>query len=186
MCFFSVFLLKNGKKERESHRCNSLILFFFRSGATRNRTGDTRIFSPLLYQLSYGTFPFCECKGSTFLWNHQTKSVFFLIFIAFLSFLAHKSTVSANSLEINCVSSYIIHNLFVILQRNRKVAQLVAHYVRDVGVGRSSRLFPTRWVITNDAESELSLIFHLQSYLKTKRHDTYKTNLPHTLLLVLP
>ena len=26
----------------------------------------------------------------------------------------------------------------------RKVAQLVAHYVRDVGVGRSSRLFPTR------------------------------------------
>ncbi len=26
---------------------------------------------------------------------------------------------------------------------NRKVAQLVAHYVRDVGVGRSSRLFPT-------------------------------------------
>ena len=28
-------------------------------------------------------------------------------------------------------------------KRNRKVAQLVAHYVRDVGVGRSSRLFPT-------------------------------------------
>ena len=26
-------------------------------GATRNRTGDTRIFSPLLYQLSYGTLP---------------------------------------------------------------------------------------------------------------------------------
>ena len=28
----------------------------FAGGATRNRTGDTRIFSPLLYQLSYGTF----------------------------------------------------------------------------------------------------------------------------------
>ena len=27
-------------------------------GATRNRTGDTRIFSPLLYQLSYGTLRF--------------------------------------------------------------------------------------------------------------------------------
>ena len=25
-------------------------------GATENRTRDTRIFSPLLYQLSYGTF----------------------------------------------------------------------------------------------------------------------------------
>jgi hypothetical protein len=32
------------------------------SGATRNRTGDTRIFSPLLYQLSYGTFLVCGCK----------------------------------------------------------------------------------------------------------------------------
>ena len=27
--------------------------------------------------------------------------------------------------------------------KNREVAQLVAHYVRDVGVGRSSRLFST-------------------------------------------
>ena len=42
------------------------------SGATRNRTGDTRIFSPLLYQLSYGTsilclqpmFLDCGCKGT--------------------------------------------------------------------------------------------------------------------------
>jgi hypothetical protein len=32
-----------------------------RSGATRNRTGDTWIFSPLLYRLSYGTF-FSDCK----------------------------------------------------------------------------------------------------------------------------
>ena len=36
-------------------------------GATGIRTRDTRIFSPLLYQLSYGTidntFRDCECKG---------------------------------------------------------------------------------------------------------------------------
>ncbi len=31
------------------------------------------------------------------------------------------------------------------LTGNRDVAQLVAHYVRDVGVGRSSRLIPTRF-----------------------------------------
>ena len=31
------------------------IIGFLLSGTTRNRTGDTRIFSPLLYQLSYGT-----------------------------------------------------------------------------------------------------------------------------------
>ena len=36
----------------------------FFGGATRNRTGDTRIFSPLLYQLSYGTLLDCGCKGS--------------------------------------------------------------------------------------------------------------------------
>ena len=40
----------------------------FAGGATRNRTGDTRIFSPLLYQLSYGTFFVLRCKGmKTFL-----------------------------------------------------------------------------------------------------------------------
>ena len=40
----------------------------FSSGATRNRTGDTRIFSPLLYQLSYGTVVlFNECKGKHYL-----------------------------------------------------------------------------------------------------------------------
>ena len=37
----------------------------FLGGATRNRTGDTRIFSPLLYQLSYGTCLSLNfgCKG---------------------------------------------------------------------------------------------------------------------------
>ena len=34
--------------------CEKQLCTFF-GGATRNRTGDTRIFSPLLYQLSYGT-----------------------------------------------------------------------------------------------------------------------------------
>ena len=37
-------------KQKDSHRCESLF-----GGATENRTRDTRIFSPLLYQLSYGT-----------------------------------------------------------------------------------------------------------------------------------
>ena len=40
--------------------CKSLA--FLVSGATRNRTGDTRIFSPLLYQLSYGTLLNCGAK----------------------------------------------------------------------------------------------------------------------------
>ena len=66
-------------------------------GATRNRTGDTRIFSPLLYQLSYGTigltgcsvgslaslFPVCECKVTNFFVADQIFScVFFDLFVA--------------------------------------------------------------------------------------------------------
>ena len=39
------------KNKKELQQCNSLSL----CGATGNRTRDTRIFSPLLYQLSYGT-----------------------------------------------------------------------------------------------------------------------------------
>ena len=48
------------------------------SGATRNRTGDTRIFSPLLYQLSYGTLLICECKSSAYFLFHQIILRFFL------------------------------------------------------------------------------------------------------------
>ena len=49
------------------------------SGTTRIRTGDTRIFSPMLYQLSYGTilFLFCECKGRPFFLTDQTFLSFF-------------------------------------------------------------------------------------------------------------
>ena len=50
-------------KFRDLHR-----FAFLKSGATRNRTGDTRIFSPLLYQLSYGTVVlFNGCKGKHYL-----------------------------------------------------------------------------------------------------------------------
>ena len=45
--------------KKESHISVTLS---FSSGATRNRTGDTRIFSPLLYQLSYGTVLFASAK----------------------------------------------------------------------------------------------------------------------------
>ena len=54
-------------------------LLILRSGATRNRTGDTRAFtaalSPLLYHLSYGTMLFlnCECKGTN---NFPTLQTF--------------------------------------------------------------------------------------------------------------
>ena len=57
ICF--TYVLPQAKKKR----CKLFIynvLFNLKSGTTRNRTGDTRIFSPLLYQLSYGTIPINE------------------------------------------------------------------------------------------------------------------------------
>ena len=47
------------------------------SGATRNRTGDTRIFSPLLYQLSYGTLLICVCKSTINILTNKTFHRFF-------------------------------------------------------------------------------------------------------------
>ena len=41
----------------------------------------------------------------------------------------------------------------------RDVAQLVAHYVRDVGVGRSSRLIPT--------EERQMILYHLPLFHTT-------------------
>ena len=46
-------------------------------GATRNRTGDTRIFSPLLYQLSYGTVLFCDAKVEIIFFAAKGKGHFF-------------------------------------------------------------------------------------------------------------
>ena len=45
-------------------------------GATGNRTRDTRIFSPLLYQLSYGT-RFLFFKRVVFVWDCKGRHFFF-------------------------------------------------------------------------------------------------------------
>ena len=127
------------KREAATYVTASLL-----SGATRNRTGDTRIFSPLLYQLSYGTSSFAVAKVDIIFGCCKCFETFLCkkwYFLSYLFFWAPKKNALRKIIDI---SSCVIHNLFVILLRKRKVAQLVAHYVRDVGVGRSSRLFPTR------------------------------------------
>jgi hypothetical protein len=75
--------LRVGRKQKSRFRLEIRILLsfaFLQSGATRNRTGDTRIFSPLLYQLSYGTSIFMFATNVSRLrlqryanfWNLQT------------------------------------------------------------------------------------------------------------------
>ena len=115
-------------------------------GATRNRTGDTRIFSPLLYQLSYGT-KMVIGRAFHFVIEHLSETIvscfrlqrqaYFLILQIFCKFSMKFFLISKK-----CFT-------FALAKQKRNVAQLVAHYVRDVGVGRSSRLFPTKPRLTN-------------------------------------
>ena len=74
------------KKSRFRLEIRILMSFtFLYSGATRNRTGDTRIFSPLLYQLSYGTlFCFASAKICAFFETVKFFSVYFSVFCLFL------------------------------------------------------------------------------------------------------
>ena len=66
---------------------------FLCCGATRNRTGDTRIFSPLLYQLSYGTVAFASANVEHFFYmsKHFRKKVRkILVFLFFTLSLQRK------------------------------------------------------------------------------------------------
>ena len=55
-------------------------------------------------------------------------------------------------------------------ESNRKVAQLVAHYVRDVGVGRSSRLFPTK---RKSSWTSFFVFSHRQKKMPLQRNGIY-------------
>ena len=59
----STFQFRHNFKRKNPRRC---ILRGFLGGVTGNRTRDTRIFSPLLYQLSYDTIVL-ECKDRIFI-----------------------------------------------------------------------------------------------------------------------
>ena len=74
-----------------------LLPFFLQSGATRNRTGDTRIFSPLLYQLSYGTKSVVKHIG-TYFSAHSIKNLSFSFVVAKVDIFFD----STNFLQIFC------------------------------------------------------------------------------------
>ena len=72
----------------------------FCCGTTGIRTRDTRIFSPMLYQLSYGTklgffacFSQSGCKGRAFFSFAQTFSIFFCIKALKNVFLLQKTSL---------------------------------------------------------------------------------------------
>ena|GEM_PF-507334 len=90
---------------------------FCKSGATRNRTGDTRIFSPLLYQLSYGTVVlFNECKGKHYLLHSKcfngkySKKMYFKEDTEKSIFFSKKNSKTICSLKISCTFAAVIKN----------------------------------------------------------------------------
>ena len=71
---------------------------FFSSGANGNRTSDTRIFSPLLYQLSYGTIVAClrvQSYGKILVCAN-----FRVHFLRFFLFYAKKHNIAADFMEL--------------------------------------------------------------------------------------
>ena len=71
---------------------------FVLCGATRNRTGDTRIFSPLLYQLSYGTvLSFAGAKVRTFFGPAKRILIFFEIFLIYLLYFLLSTPTNRSS-----------------------------------------------------------------------------------------
>ena len=129
---------------------------FLKSGATRNRTGDTRIFSPLLYQLSYGTIVIA--------WLRVQRYAFFVNHTNFWAFFLKKM----HEFQKNALP---LHSLL----RHRDLAQLVAHYVRDVGVAGSSPVIPTRR--GQQVGDSMLASFGFWSFIKldiwTERHNNF-------------
>ena len=104
----------------------------------------------MLYQLSYGTFRFASAKVVRFSDSAKLFVIFFSFFCIFPLFgdkkRIYEVVFGEKGGEKENIWLFIIHIPQIICTfatAKRKVAQLVAHYVRDVGVGRSSRLFPT-------------------------------------------
>src|SRR5699024_2747009 len=81
-------------------------LRYFGCGASWNRTSDTRIFSPLLYRLSYGTNKGVVCGAS---WNRTSDT---RIFSPLLYRLSYGTVCDITPLGLlRCKCSLFFHNL---------------------------------------------------------------------------
>ena len=91
--------------QKQQKTATEALLLRFCCGATGNRTRDTRIFSPLLYQLSYGTILlFCcpilfvwDCKGRHFFITCKFFCNIFSIFLKKVHFSSFRGTILLSS-----------------------------------------------------------------------------------------
>ena len=104
----NIFLLVWGKQKIPISLGNQdfNVFSFLRSGATRNRTGDTRIFSPLLF---FGFRKFADAHfwmQPTELWHFMNQLRYCFAFISFLWF---------NSRFNSWLFRKMVINMFIIL-----------------------------------------------------------------------
>ena len=80
--FRSMYLrFRLGLKTKKASSCEDAL-----GGTSEIRTSDTWIFSPLLYQLSYGTSVVLRCKDTTFFNTSNKKIIFFKIYFLFIHY----------------------------------------------------------------------------------------------------
>ena len=85
-------------RSKQEKTATEALLLRFCCGATGNRTRDTRIFSPLLYQLSYDTsFVVWDCKGRHYFLNSKLFFKKFHIFFKFVLFSPPATTFLVTS-----------------------------------------------------------------------------------------
>ena len=120
---------------RTKKRENNNTSFSLLCGATRNRTGDTRIFSPLLYQLSYGTLFNLICVAYRVILNCAAKiAIYFLlpnsfgrkVEKCFIILLRH--TLSRCRSIILCLASNLQNSIAI--RRQRLVGKTVVNVVK--------------------------------------------------------
>ena len=124
-----------------------VVTAWFKGGATRNRTGDTRIFSPLLYQLSYGTKSVVKHIG-TYFSAHSIKNLSFSFVVAKVDIFFD----STNFLQIFCEILFDFKKMLYLCTRKTETeCSAVGSALRS---GRRGR-----WFESSRADKRKPLIF---------------------------
>ena len=115
-------------------------------GATRNRTGDTRIFSPLLYQLSYGTLVLRVQRYDVFLKQAnilQEKCTFSKNLLFYVWNTANINYLCIVIEQGPCICML----LFTMLWRVCEISSVVEHWLPKPRVVGSNPIFRSNFLV---------------------------------------
>ena len=154
--------------------CEKHLCTYF-GGATRNRTGDTRIFSPLLYQLSYGTKSVVKHIG-TYFSAHSIKNLSFSFVVAKVDIFFD----STNFLQIFCEILFDFKKMpYLCTRKTETECSAVGSALRS---GRRGRAFESPH---SDTVKDKPLKVSGLSHFKQIRRDEIGTGIINHLFLLL-